>query len=134
MATNEKRINLCFNLDDPPQKAVASYLDKMGKKKTATVVKAVALMVVNQSKEEKAQFERDEKMSQALSALSRKSDNKQELARIEGLLNEIINRLDAGVVTVGDGSKVQDKPQEQKKDDSGEMSEEAFSAMLTMFG
>lgn len=135
----EKRINLCFNIDDPQQKAVYSYLKSMGKKKSATVVRAIGKMVVSDAQEKSIQQETDAQMKEILSYIN-DNNKKSDLEVIQSMFSSIMEKLEN--MTIVPSNKYYNQGLKEnshsdfldKKDDDMEMNDDAYNLMMSLFG
>lgn len=118
--SNERRMNLSFNLNDPRQKAVYEYLSAYGRAKTATVVDAIM---------PKTQQWPDAQSIAEKVAVFLSEQNK-------ALLQEVV-RICALPPAVQDSGPALTSPHERNcivEDVSPEeMSDDAFDAMMTFF-
>ena len=120
----EKRINLCFNVDDKRQEIVYDFLMEKGKKKTATVIDLVMAYLSGQSD-----------IAEQVERAIKENSNRTETEKIQRSLDKILTLLESGVII--NSSQGDEKIEPENEQDSladSEMSDDAFSAMVSIFG
>lgn len=149
---NQKRTNLCFDIDDYRQRRVYNYLQFMGRgQKTAAVVSAIESEVFGQgtaSSQEKAQTAEISAdvmahFTQAIRDAGAKKEAEQILqgvGRIEGALKEL-KKLVEEIPKIASAHQAEQSSEESRRIDGNvpnadeeEMSEDAFAAVMSLFG
>ena len=115
---NERRINLCFNLDDPRQKVVYEYLSATGREKSATVVNIILQHISSDKRWRNDLMEREVRFTE----------------RFESIVKQIDQERSAQLRTEFDLSKSKPKPVQQATILDNEMSEDAFAAVMAFMG
>ena len=125
-----KRINLCFSIDDPKQKAVYDFLMKAGKNKTKTVVNCVGKAVLEEAKDRK---EQNLLANRLVEAVSNREGSRSDLKQVLSVLERIEKKLSDPQPKPDD--KIQKPESEKYSSDAGisDMDEDLFSAIASMF-
>lgn len=121
---NERRINLCFNLDDPRQKAVYEYLISAGREKSSTVVSIILQHIASDNRWRNDMMEREVRFAERFESIVKQVDA-QRAERMKTELFEILKDFNF------------EKPKQSSsyKTVSGdEMSDDAFDAVMALMG
>lgn len=122
---NERRINLCFNLDDPRQKVVYEYLSATGREKSATVVNIILQHISSDKRWRNDLMEREVRFTERFESIVKQIDQERS-AQLRTELKQIFSELDL--------SKLKPKPVQQATILGNEMSEDAFAAVMAFMG
>lgn len=122
---NERRINLCFNLDDPRQKAVYEYLSSAGREKSATVVNIILQHISSDKRWRNDLMEREVRFVERFESIVKQSDQ-QRSAQLRTELKQILSELDF--------SKPKPEPTRPVESSDDEMSDDAFDAVMAFMG
>lgn len=131
----EKRINLCFNVDDKRQEIVYDFLMERGKKKTATVIDLVMAYLSGQSDRKNPAPNIGADIAEQVERAIKENSNRTETEKIQRSLDKILTLLESGVII--NSSQGDEKIEPENEQDSladSEMSDDAFSAMVSIFG
>lgn len=132
----QKRINLCFDIDDKKQKEVYEYLTRSGRRKTAVVITALTQTVMRDTYWHNMQMERDTQLCEHFASIVRENNSKKGVEELKVTLKEVLNKLDGITVMTGPGVEAANrndavtKINAQTVLDEPEMSEDVFSAMM----
>lgn len=128
---DERRINLCFNLDDPRQKAAYEYLSGLGREKTSTVVNIVLQTLAADNRWKNEQLEREVRFVERFESIVRQTElNK--IADIRKELEEIVKGLD--LTPRQASNRPSESSERSAPESSNEMSDDAFAAVMAMMG
>lgn len=133
----EKRINLCFNIADKRQEVVYDFLMEKGKRKTATVIDLVMDYLSGDSgrRVQTAPEVNNRELAEQLGRVVKENLNRSETERIQQSLDKILALLESGVTANSKtGKRESDSDSEMSGLDESEMSDDAFSAMMSIFG
>lgn len=122
---NERRINLCFNLDDPRQKAVYEYLSAAGREKSATVVNIVLQQIASDNRWKNDLMEREVHFAERFESIVKQID-RQRSAQLRDELKRIFSEFDL--------QKKEPSYSQPVEASDCEMSDEAFDAVLAFMG
>lgn len=133
----QKRINLCFDIDDAKQKEVYEYLTRSGRRKTAVVMTALIQTVMRDTYWRNMQMERDAELCERFANIVRENNSSNELEKVKKALEAITQKLDTMSVVQLTGKEA-DSTEEINHTNADvptaanepEMSEDAFNAML----
>lgn len=133
----QKRINLCFDIDDAKQKEVYEYLTRSGRRKTAVVMTALTQTVMRDTYWRNMQMDRDAELCERFANIVRENNSSSELEEVKKVLEAITQKLDTmSVVQVAGKEADSNKEINHTNVDAPaaanepEMSEDAFNAML----
>lgn len=133
-----KRINLCFETNDPKQKLIYDYLQNKGREKTKTAVELMGKALSDAVKEERQRGE----LTESIAALIQKNNqdtSAEELQEILSILLRIEHKIEnfsselSGYNTHSSISSVQ-KESKEETTDTADMNDDVFSAVMSMFG
>lgn len=134
----QKRINLCFDIEDSKQKEVYDYLFRSGRRKTAVVMTALTQTVMKDAYWRSMQMDRDAQLCERFASVVRENNSKDEMSELKKSIDELRAKLDnMNVVQVSgnDGQAAAPAPDAAQaapaKRDEPEMSEDAFAAMMS---
>lgn len=128
---DERRINLCFNLDDPRQKAAYGYLSGLGREKTSTVVNIVLQTLAADNRWKNEQLEREVRFVERFESIVRQTElNK--IADIRKELEEVVKGLD--LTPRQASNRLSESSERSDPESSNEMSDDAFAAVMAMMG
>lgn len=128
---DERRINLCFNLDDPRQKAAYEYLSGLGREKTSTVVNIVLQTLAADNRWKNEQLEREVRFVERFESIVRQTElNK--IADIRKELEEVVKGLD--LTPRQASNRPSESSERSDPESSNEMSDDAFAAVMAMMG
>ncbi len=128
---DERRINLCFNLDDPRQKAAYEYLSGLGREKTSTVVNIVLQTLAADNRWKNEQLEREVRFVERFESIVRQTElNK--IADIRKELEEVVKGLD--LTPRQASNRLSESSERSDPESSNEMSDDAFAAVMAMMG
>lgn len=133
----EKRINLCFNIADKRQEVVYDFLMEKGKRKTATVIDLVMAYLSGDSgrRVQAVPEVNNGELAEQLGRVVKENLNRGETEKIQQSLDKILALLESGVTA---NSKTGERESDSDSEMSGlaesEMSDDAFSAMMSIFG
>lgn len=145
---NQKRINLCFDLDDEAQNRVYKYLQFIGKgQKTSVVVSAIETAMATEKPKASAvgtsvqnNVGKPEAMGQ-LVRIIQDTGGKQEaqaalqgIRRIEESLNELRNLVNTMQRPVTPPVEKTGPTRSPAASSSEEINDDAFSAVMSLFG
>ena len=94
----EKRINLCFNVDDKRQEIVYDFLMEKGKKKTATVIDLVMAYLSGQSDRKNPAPNIGADIAEQVERVIKENSNRTETEKIQRSLDKILTLLESGVI------------------------------------
>ena len=130
----EKRINLCFNVDDKRQEIVYDFLMEKGKKKTATVIDLVMAYLSGQSDRKNPAPDIGADIAEQVGRAIKENSDRTETEKIQRSLDKILALLESGVtINSSQGDEKIEPEDEQDSFADSEMSDDAFSAMMTLF-
>ena len=113
---NNKRINLCFDLDDPRQKVAYDYLASMGREKSAKAIEIILSYTASSNDLENKIAERDARLVEQLTQTMKK--------QLEAALQNITIKT----------AESEDVSSKTRPGDVKTMSDDAFNEMMRMFG
>ena len=133
----QKRINLCFDIDDAKQKEIYEYLNRSGRRKTAVVMTALTQTVMRDTYWRNMQMERDAELCERFANIVRENNSSNELEEVKKALEAITQKLDTMSVVQLTGKET-DSTEEINHTNADvptaanepEMREDAFNAML----
>lgn len=128
---SERRINLCFNLDDPRQKAVYEYLASAGREKTATVVNIVLQHIMADKRWKNDLMEREVRFVERFESLIRQIEA-QRTVQLRNELEDIFNNLGLHRTSLQTEQMHEEKANKPCSND--EMSDDAFDAVMAFMG
>ena len=137
---DQKRINLCFDVDDEQQKEVYEYLMRTGRRKTAVVIAAMSQTMMSDSYWRSMQIERDAELCERFAKIVRENnasvDVSKVLEAIQLLSDKVANLKVVAANTETAGAPQNDSAQEAPalKPQEPEMSEDAFAAVMSLLG
>ena len=133
----QKRINLCFDIDDAKQKEIYEYLNRSGRRKTAVVMTALTQTVMRDTYWRNMQMERDAELCERFANIVRENNSSNELEEVKKALEAITQKLDTMSVVqlTGKETDITEEINHTNADvptaaNEPEMSEDAFNAML----
>lgn len=137
----QKRINLCFDVEDEKQKEVYEYLTRSGRRKTAVVTSALTQTLMSDTYWRNMQVDRDAELCERFASIVRDNNSSKELEDVKKALGNILEKLDnVSVVKGTDNSepKTNDNTNANESNpvriNEPEMSEDAFDAMMAFMG
>ena len=99
----QKRINLCFDIDDAKQKEVYEYLTRSGRRKTAVVMAALTQTVMKDAYWRNMQMDRDAQLCERFASIVRENNSSGDLDDIKAAINTIMEKLDNVAVVQATG-------------------------------
>lgn len=124
---NERRINLCFNIDDPRQKAAYEYLSAAGREKSATVVNIILQYISSDKRWRNDLMEREVRFTERFASIVKQIDQ-QRSAQLKTELKQIFSELDLS------NPKSKPEPVQPVASSDDEMSDDAFDAVMAFMG
>lgn len=137
---NQKRINLCFDLDDARQNTAFNLLQASGREKTAVVVNLVlhdALPMLNDGASSKSK-EDEKQIFKRFEEIVKENSPQADISEMHKSISQIILQiknlqLGATLPQICAGEKKADNYSTSTANPEAEMSEDAFSAMMSVF-
>lgn len=134
-----KRINLCFEIDDARQKIIYDYLQSKGREKTKTAVELMGKALSDQVKEERQKGELAENIV-ALVNKNTQETTSEELKNILSVLLRVERKIENFSNELSEsGTKLSSSPasageKAEDTDNTTDMNDDVFSAVMSMFG
>lgn len=122
---DERRINLCFNLDDPRQKTAYEYLSATGREKSATVVNIILQHISSDKRWINDLMEREVLFTERFESIVKQIDRERS-AQLRTELKQILSELDLPK------QKTETTHPLASPDDG--MSDDAFDAVMAFMG
>lgn len=137
----QKRINLCFDVEDEKQKEVYEYLTRSGRRKTAVVMSALTQTLMSDTYWRNMQVDRDAELCERFASIVRDNNSRKELDEVKKTLGAILEKLD-NVSVVKETNNNEPKANDAASTNANkpsrvnepEMSEDAFDAMMAFMG
>lgn len=137
---DQKRINLCFDVDDEQQKEVYEYLTRSGRRKTAVVVAALSQTMMSDAYWRNMQIDRDAELCERFAKVVRENNASMDVSQVLDAirqLNEKIENLKVVAANTETAGASQDGPAQEapaQKPKEPEMNEDAFASVMSLLG